>query len=68
MVDANGMTGNGPLAVISFRVSGEGDSPLALEDVAAHNADTLLDILTEASEGVFLARDRSLTAPAIRFN
>lgn len=68
MVDANGMSGDGSVAVVIFKVlAEEGTSPLTLEDIDAYNAETLLDIVTEATTGEFLVKDRSVTGPVITF-
>jgi len=69
LVDANGISGDGPLVVISFRVLGDGDttSSLTLENIQAYHADTLVDIITEASAGSLVMNDRSFTAPVLGF-
>jgi len=69
MIDANGMNGDGTLAVISFQVIGKDEmtTSLALEKIEAYDAETLLDIITEASLGNFTAQDGSFTAPVLNF-
>ena len=69
LIDVNGINGDGPVAVISFNVVGQdaAGSPLTLERVATFDATTLLDILTEPSAGSYVAKDRSITAPALTF-
>lgn len=69
MIDASGISGNGSLAVISFRVVGTNGmtSALTLEKLAAHDATTLIDVLTKATPGSFIVKDRSFTAPIIHF-
>ncbi len=69
MIDVNGMNGDGPVAVITFEIVGASGStsPLTLQDVAAHDATTLLDILTEVSAGSFAVDDQALTAPTLAF-
>lgn len=58
MVDSNGINGDGSLVVVSFQKVGEGqiEATLTLENVVAHNAATLIDIITQVSPG-------SLTTP-----
>jgi len=70
MVDANGMSGDGSLIAITFEVLGGGSlrSLLTIENTTAYDADTLLDILSQAAAGAVLAQDRSFTAPVIRFS
>ena len=69
MIDVNGMSGDGPVAVITFTIVGdrESASSLTLQNVVAHDATTLLDILTEASVGNFSVGDYALTAPTLEF-
>lgn len=66
MIDPNGMNGDDSVAMVSFKVLGkEGISALDLESIDAHNAETLFDIVTEASLGTFIVKDHSFTAPVI---
>ncbi|MBN1689804.1 MAG: hypothetical protein JW901_02145 [Dehalococcoidia bacterium] len=60
LVDSNGLNGNGSLAVISFHKVGSGQTApiLKLENVNAHNATTLVDIITSTTAG-------SLTTPPV---
>ncbi|HEY66329.1 MAG TPA: hypothetical protein G4O02_17400 [Caldilineae bacterium] len=69
MIDAQGMSGDGPLAIVFFRVVGKGEviTPLTPEDIEAYDAETLLDIITEASPGNIAVEDRSFIAPVIAF-
>lgn len=69
LIDANGIDGDGPVAVISFNVVGQdtSGSPLTLERVSTYDASTLLDILSEPSAGSFLVKGRSVTPPALTF-
>ena len=69
MIDANGMTGDGPAAVFTFEVVGNGESStlLSLENVLAYDANTLLDITTRSLPGSFTVKDRSLSAPSLGF-
>lgn len=69
MIDANGISGDGPVAVVTFTVIGVGESStlLTLENVVAHDATSLLDIITLSSPGSFTVKDRSLTPPSLGF-
>ena len=69
MIDANGMNGDGPAAVVKFRVIGNGKSStaLTLESVVAYDASTLLDIITQTSSGSFTVKDLSLNPPSLGF-
>ena len=69
IIDAEGMTGDGPLAVISFKVVGQSDSstPLTLAAVSAFDATTLVDLITQTSEGSFQAENMFITAPTLTF-
>ena len=70
MIDAAGISGDGSLAVISFRVVGTNGitSALTLEKVVAHDVTTLIDVSTRAISGSFTVKDRSFTAPVILFS
>ena len=69
IIDANGISGDGSAAIITFAVVGEAGSstPLTLDSVVAYDASTLLDIITSASSGNFIVNDRSVTAPSLSF-
>ena len=69
MIDANGMSGDGPAAVITFNVIGNGESSssLILENVVAHDATTLIDIIIQKSPGSFTVKDLSLISPSLGF-
>ena len=69
MIDANGISGDGPAAVITFAIVGDDESStsLTLENVVAYDAITLLDMVTRVSVGNFQVKDRSLTAPTLEF-
>ncbi|MFA5399847.1 MAG: cohesin domain-containing protein [Dehalococcoidia bacterium] len=60
LVDSNGLNGNGSLAVISFHRVGSGQTAatLKLENVIAHDAINLVDIITSTTAG-------SLTTPPV---
>ena len=70
IIDANGITGDGPIAVVSFKVIGnsEANTFLDLTEVSAHDATTLVDIITQASHGAFRVKDGSFTAPTLIFS
>ena len=69
IIDANGISGDGPVAVITFAIVGDSESntALTLDNVAAYDALLLLDIITQASTGSFAVKDHSLTAPSLGF-
>ena len=69
IIDANGISGDGPAAVITFAIVGDDESStsLTLENVIAYDATTLLDMVTRVSIGNFEVKDRSLTAPTLEF-
>ena len=69
MIDANGMSGDGTAAVVTFEVIGNGGSStlLTLENVVAYDATTLLDIPTRSLPGSFTVKDRILSAPSLGF-
>ena len=69
LIDTDGINGDGPLAVVSFKVIGPGSSAsqLTLENVATYDARSLLDILTDATSGSFTVDGPTLTAPVLAF-
>ena len=69
LIDSDGINGNGPAAVVSFKVIGPSvsTSPLALENVTTYDASSLLDILTTATSGSFMVDGRALNAPTLAF-
>ena len=69
LIDANGINGDGPVAIISFNVvdPGSAESSLSLENVSAYDASTLLDILTESSPGRFAGEGRAVDSPSLTF-
>ncbi|MCH8801207.1 MAG: hypothetical protein IH963_09890 [Chloroflexi bacterium] len=70
LVDLDGITGDGPVAVITFRILGDSaaDSFLTLTNVLAHDATTLVDIVALTSAGNFTGIDRSFTPPSLDFH
>ncbi|HAI09588.1 MAG TPA: hypothetical protein DCM17_09695 [Dehalococcoidia bacterium] len=69
LIDSEGINGDGPIAVVSFKVVGPGASTslLALENITTYDASSLLDILTNATSGSFTVDGRALTAPTLAF-
>ncbi len=69
MIDADGISGDGPAAIVSFTVIGGGGSntQLALQNVVAYDAASLLDIIVEASAGSFSTSDGALSPPSLTF-
>ena len=67
LIDSEGINGDGPIAVVSFKVVGPGASTslLALENITTYDASSLLDILTNATSGSFTVDGRALTAPTL---
>ncbi|MEC9279877.1 MAG: cohesin domain-containing protein [Chloroflexota bacterium] len=69
LIDSEGINGDGPIAVVSFKVVGPGASTslLTLENITTYDASSLLDILTNATSGSFTVDGRALTAPTLAF-
>ena len=69
LIDSEGINGDGPIAVVSFKVVGPGASTslLALENITTYDASSLLDILTNATSGSFTVDGLALTAPTLAF-
>ncbi len=69
IIDINGMTGSGPLAVVTFKIrdDGEGTMPLSLESIAAYDANTLVDIVTKTTPGVFNINEAGIMSPILTF-
>ena len=69
IIDTSGISGDGPVAVITFKIVGDSESNTALTfaDVVAFDATSSLKIITAASAGSFAVKDRSLTAPTLGF-
>lgn len=69
MIDANGVSGDGSVALVSFRTTRGtiANSPLVLEDVSGFDASTFMDLLSRPSPGLFVANDGSYTAPVLNF-
>ncbi len=69
LIDTDGINGDGPVAVVSFKVIGPESSAswLTLEDVSTYDASSLLDILTDTTAGSFTVEGLALAAPALGF-
>jgi hypothetical protein len=61
-VDAIGINGDGTTITVSFNVVGKGTSHLTLENVAAYDAETLYDILTEITASSYQSEKNVVTA------
>ena len=70
IIDADGISGDGPAAIVTFRVlkSGVSKSPLTLQNVVAYDAASLLDIIVEASGGSISTIDGAISPPSLTFN
>ena len=60
---------NGPVAVVSFDVVGNGVEKitLTLESVYAYDATSLLDMVTESSVGSFTLESKAVISPGLSF-
>ncbi len=69
IIDINGMTGSGPVAVVKFKVRDDvgGTMPLSLESIAAYDANTLVDIVTGTTPGVFNVSEANPLSPIVTF-
>ena len=69
IIDAVGISEDGPAAVVTFKVieSSDSDTLLILQNVVAYDAASYLDIIVEASPGSFSTMDGSITPPSLTF-
>ncbi len=69
IIDADGMSGSGTVAVVKFLVrEGVGGSmPLSLESIAAFDANSLVDIVTGSTPGEFDAAELNPLSPIVTF-
>ena len=69
IIDVQGMSGSGSVAVVKFKLRDDvgGTMPLTLESIAAYDANTLVDILTETTPGEFKASGLSPLSPILIF-
>jgi hypothetical protein len=69
IIDINGMNGSGPVAVVKFRIRDNvgGTMPFSLENLAAFDANTLVDIVTGTTPGEFSGPGASPLSPIVTF-
>jgi hypothetical protein len=68
IIDTDGISGEGILATIGFNVIDKvGTSYLTLESVRTHDVTTLIDVINNTTNGIFIAEDNDLEAPVISF-
>ena len=69
LINAEGITGDGVVAVFTFDVleSEATEGPLELKNVYAHDATSLLDLLAETSQGEFAVDGLEITYPGLNF-
>lgn len=69
IVDAQGINGSGPVAVVNFNIRDQetGALPLILENISAFNANTLVDIITTTTPGQFNSAGPALLSPIVTF-
>ena len=69
LINPEGITGDGAVAVFSFDVldSEATEGPLEIQDVYAHNAASLLDLLAETIQGEFVVDGLEVTSPGLNF-
>ena len=69
IADAKGIDGSGDVAIVTFDIVGQqqDDSALTLEQVAAHDATSLVDILSDATAGEYTIKGQNVTGPALAF-
>ena len=69
IIDIQGISGSGPLAVVKFNVleQARGILPLTLENIVAFDADTLVDIITTTTPGQFNGPGLAPLSPIVTF-
>ena len=69
IIDINGITGSGPVAVVKFKIKDDADGtmPLSLESIAAYDANTLVDIVTRTTAGAFNIAEAGALSPIVTF-
>ena len=68
VIDSKGINGNGAVVKIGFDATGTtGTSPLKLELIETHNAETLIEILNESTDGSYNAQNRETIPPRVNF-
>ena len=69
IIDLSGIDGSGPVAVVRFKIRDNvgGNMPFTLEDVAAFDANTLVDIITGTTPGEFTVSGVTPLSPIVTF-
>ena len=68
IVDSNGIKGSGNLVKLGFNVLDQHSvSNITIENVKAHDAESLIDVISETYDGQIDASDGSVLSPGIRF-
>ena len=69
IIDINGIDGSGPVAVVRFKIRDNvgGTMPFTLENVAAFDANTLVDIVTGTTPGKFTVSGVTPLSPIVSF-
>jgi len=69
IIDLSGIDGSGPVAVVRFKIRDNvGDNmPFTLENVAAFDANTLVDIITGTTPGEFSVSGMTPLSPIVTF-
>lgn len=69
IIDAQGISGSGTVAVIKFNILNQsgGALPLTLENIVAFDANTLVDIITTTTPGQFNGSGPALLSPIVTF-
>ena len=69
IVDVDGIDGSGSVAVVKFRVKAGagGTMSLTLESIAAYDADSFVDIVTETTPGRFTVSSLAPLSPIVTF-
>ena len=69
IIDINGIDGSGPVAVVRFKIRDNvgGNMPFTLENVAAFDANTLVDIVTGTTPGEFTVSGVTPLSPIVTF-
>lgn len=69
IIDVQGMNGSGSVAMVKFKLRGDvgGTMPLTLENIAAFDATTLVDIVTGTTPGEFKSSGLSPLSPILLF-
>ena len=69
IIDLSGIDGSGPVAVVRFKIRDNvgGNMPFTLENVAAFDANTLVDIITGTTPGEFAVSGVAPLSPIVTF-